>query len=148
MNVCSCLSGSGGLLSWRQQPAAAGSVLILLRRAAFLVAATPTRSELRGELAVHENKFAATYCAFQASDRISSPISSISNGIRVVSAQSVCVESTLFLFFLLCCRQEERREVLKLLCAPLQVIRKLLQGCFGCRSSLINWPDEPMSLVG
>lgn len=79
--------------------AAAGSVLILLRRAAFLAAATPTRSELRGELAVHENKFAATYCAFQASDRISSPISSISNGIRVVSAQSVCVESTLFLFF-------------------------------------------------
>lgn len=25
MNVCSCLSGSGGLLSWRQQAAAAGS---------------------------------------------------------------------------------------------------------------------------
>lgn len=72
---------------------------------------TPTRSELRGELAVHENKFAATYCAFQASDRISSPISSISNGIRVVSAQSVCVESTLIYSVVIKKREKRSSEI-------------------------------------
>lgn len=76
MSVCSCLSGSGGSLSPEQQqqqpaPSSFSSAPSATHLSLF---PTPTRSELGAELTVRENKFAATYCAFQASECVSSPI--------------------------------------------------------------------------